>query len=534
MRHGFTRAWLLALAAQVGWCEPASLLRGNTYSLRTEDGAVRLEFISSSSFCFSRRWGEGEGDRRQLSEERVPFLVREAGNSVEFSTKYLRVELEKTTLRLRVRDAGGKLLLADVNAASRDERGILWERRQFEEELFRGLGPGADLDDPGRPEKRVETTVPFLMSSLGYGEYFRPKGMYRYEFGTVRRVWAPAGPQSEYFFYYGPSPKEILEEHIAVERPLAPIGWEMFRLHEQRPPGSTPLPKAPHDWDGLASVVRWIREASYSALLLPAWDVGAWLRAQGEVADRARALAVFIPVIYGAAGTGAVRARLERERVRWLPFLASYGYEARDRGFPLVRPLDMQYPKDADAGRHVDQFMLGDELLIAPVTGPGRVRKVYLPAGQWTEWHTNRRHAGRRVLELEAPADGVLVLVKNGSLLPVIDETGALVMAHYFPRLAGEFFFYEEGDGALTQLHAAPAGDRLRLEIEPARARIWEWVVHHVERPLRVWSGNESYAEATQRKDLGPGMWWYDAAQENLHVRVQPRAGAAHVVYVGF
>ncbi|MGB9604798.1 MAG: hypothetical protein ACPL88_02815, partial [Bryobacteraceae bacterium] len=75
-------------------------------------------------------------------------------------------------------------------------------------------------------------------------------------------------------------------------------------------------------------------------------------------------------------------------------------------------------------------------------------RRVYLPPGQWTEWHTNVRYEGRRVITARTPPDWIPVFAKNGSLVPVIErERGRRVTLHYFPRLAGEFFFYEEGSG---------------------------------------------------------------------------------------
>ncbi len=535
MRSGFVAAWLTALAFPVAGHEQTRGLLGNFYTLKTEDGAVVLEFISSSSFRFARRWGEVGGGRRPLSEEKVPFTVKEAQDVVEFSTRYLRVELEKTGRRLRVRDAGGRLLLADLSGPSRSGEGILWERQQFEGESFRGLGPAADPGGFGKVESRIETDIPFLVSSLGYGEYFRPRGVYRYEFGGVRRVLAPDGPESECFFYYGPTLREILEQHAAVEQPVRRVDWAMFRLRESRPQASLPLPTPSCDWEGLASLVRWVQQASYSAMLLPAVDVDVWSEAPREIAERARGLAVLLPVIYGRAARGNSAGSLGRERERWVPFLVSYGYEAQERGYPLVRPLEMQYPKDPEAGRRHDQFMVGDELLVAPLLGPERVRKIYLPPGQWTEWYTHKRYAGRQVVELEACGRGIVLFVKNGSLLPVAEGgAGGLVAVHYFPRLAGEFFFYEEGDGALTQLHAAPAGEWFRLEIEPARERTWEWVVHHVERPRRVWSGDRNYREARSREELSPGLWWHDESKKNLHVQVRPAIGTHHVVYASF
>ncbi|MGB9604799.1 MAG: hypothetical protein ACPL88_02820 [Bryobacteraceae bacterium] len=83
-------------------------------------------------------------------------------------------------------------------------------------------------------------------------------------------------------------------------------------------------------------------------------------------------------------------------------------------------------------------------------------------------------------------------------------------------------------------MHAAPAGDRLRLEIEPERERVWEWVVHHVKAPAEVRATDGAYAPVTVGEELGPGHWWYDEAKGNLHVCVRAAAGLDHVIFVSF
>ena len=63
--------------------------------------------------------------------------------------------------------------------------------------------------------------------------------------------------------------------------------------------------------------------------------------------------------------------------------------EAATRGWPVVRHLWMQYPEDAFAMQVDDQFMLGSELLIAPIKNKCFIgtceynKELYLPAGEW-------------------------------------------------------------------------------------------------------------------------------------------------------
>ena len=54
---------------------------------------------------------------------------------------------------------------------------------------------------------------------------------------------------------------------------------------------------------------------------------------------------------------------------------------------PLMRHLALAYPDDERATAREDEYLLGDDLLVAPVTGPDqRERTLYLPAGRWIDW----------------------------------------------------------------------------------------------------------------------------------------------------
>ena len=76
-----------------------------------------------------------------------------------------------------------------------------------------------------------------------------------------------------------------------------------------------------------------------------------------------------------------------RRRYRLLPLLYRLALEAHCDGLPLVRPLFM-HCDDVPPGVGDDQFLLGPDLLAAPVLAPGvRRRQVWLPPGSWIDWH---------------------------------------------------------------------------------------------------------------------------------------------------
>ena len=105
---------------------------------------------------------------------------------------------------------------------------------------------------------------------------------------------------------------------------------------------------------------------------------------------------------------------------------------------------------------------------------------------------------------------------------------------HYFPKLGGEFFLYEADLADYSQVHASPAGDLFRFEIESKKDRDYQWVIHHFERPRRVAVHDRPLIAAAAEAALHPGAWYYDAGKKRLHVRVIAEKGEHHIVTVGF
>jgi len=67
--------------------------------------------------------------------------------------------------------------------------------------------------------------------------------------------------------------------------------------------------------------------------------------------------------------------------------------ETAQRGYPLARALFLHYPDDPQSWRVDDQYLLGSDILVAPVVDKGaRDRKVYLPAGNWVHVWTGKQY----------------------------------------------------------------------------------------------------------------------------------------------
>jgi alpha-D-xyloside xylohydrolase len=104
-----------------------------------------------------------------------------------------------------------------------------------------------------------------------------------------------------------------------------------------------------------------------------------------------------------------------REKLK--PYLRDLNRAAHQRGTPPMRPLYYDFSTDPAAINLADQFMLGPDLLVAPVTEQGAVsRDVYLPAGTtWVEAWSGQEFQGSQHLRANAPLERIPVYWRKDS-----------------------------------------------------------------------------------------------------------------------
>jgi hypothetical protein len=417
----------------------------------------------------------------------------------------LEVTIDKHGLLVRVKTLDGTALMADLTEPREEAGQIVWERQAPPGVRFYGLGPRTDaaFDLRGRA---VSAGSPFLISTAGYGEYHFGGGQYQFDFTAPDRYRIQA-PRVDYFFYYGPNAKQIFREHN-TNRGLA-VEW----------PASTGRPGT---WATLRDSLLRLVQGAMSASFAPKFDLTAYAGAPPELQQRARQLGSLVSdVVPGNAGLSGFRNQLKS-------FFEIYAIETRDQGYPIWHPLPFEFPDDPECASHADEFMLGDEMLIAPIVEPGGKRTVYLPRGIWTNLETNQVSQGRQNISVETTA--LPVFARNGAIVPLDSPAGMAL--HYFPDLGAEFFLFEADAAGYTQIHAAPAADAMRLEIEAKADRDYQWVVHHVEKPAAVSFEDRVYQEAASSAALPEGHWFYDAGQKNLHIRVNVKSGEDRVIHL--
>ena len=144
----------------------------------------------------------------------------------------------------------------------------------------------------------------------------------------------------------------------------------------------------------------------------------------------------------------ALRKALEL-RYGLMPYLYTLAWQASHQGLPLMRPLFWADPANETLWEIENEFLLGENLLVAPCLQPGqKQRSVHLPAGTWIDFWDGEAHEGPGAITLDTPLNRVPMLVRSGVILPM--EQNGLLALHVFavPDTSGTSLLYSDaGDG---------------------------------------------------------------------------------------
>ena len=157
------------------------------------------------------------------------------------------------------------------------------------------------------------------------------------------------------------------------------------------------------------------------------------------------------PFAFGELMTDSV-AHYIRLRYRLLPYIYSYAYRTHLTGEPIMRPLVYNYPSDEQVYDIKDEFMFGDEILVAPVHEEEVCkRQVYLPEGKWYDFDYGYEYEGGQSYEVYAPQNRIPVFVKSGAIISVSEQIyntaeldNRVIAAEIYPDGTSRFTLYAD------------------------------------------------------------------------------------------
>ncbi|KAJ0002884.1 hypothetical protein NQD34_008033 [Periophthalmus magnuspinnatus] len=126
------------------------------------------------------------------------------------------------------------------------------------------------------------------------------------------------------------------------------------------------------------------------------------------------------PWLFGPENTALIRDAV-RQRYTLLPYWYQLFYNAHLTGEPVMRPLWIEYPQDSATFAIDDEFLIGKDLLVHPVTEEGsRGVTAYLPGKDdvWYDVQTFQKHNGAQNLYIPVTMSSIPVFQRGGSIIP--------------------------------------------------------------------------------------------------------------------
>ena len=186
-------------------------------------------------------------------------------------------------------------------------------------------------------------------------------------------------------------------------------------------------------WEHLAMSLPMCMNLGLSGVAFTGPDVGGFAHdTNAELLVRWTQVGAFYPYFRNHSAIGTVRQepwsfgeeyetiikKYLQLRYQWLPQLYTLFAMASRSGLPVMRPLFMEYPEDKNTVNLADQFMLGDNVIVAPIIQPSAThRVVYLPEGEWFDYWTEDLYQGGKHLLFKAELDTLPLFVKAGTFL---------------------------------------------------------------------------------------------------------------------
>ena len=169
-------------------------------------------------------------------------------------------------------------------------------------------------------------------------------------------------------------------------------------------------------------------------------------------------------------------------RYRMLPYLYSTVRECATTGMPIMRALWLHFPDDPKAVACPDEYLFGQNLLVAPIVEKGAtMRAVYLPRGLWYDYWTGERMDGGREIIRPADLETIPLYVRAGSILPLgpvkqfsSQKVAGPLSVSIYPGADASFLLYEDdgtsfnyrkGDWMGIQMTWSDAERKLTLQL---------------------------------------------------------------------
>ena len=177
--------------------------------------------------------------------------------------------------------------------------------------------------------------------------------------------------------------------------------------------------------------------------------------------------------------------RMVELRYKLMPYIYGQAKLCSEQGYPMVRTLFFEYPEDPTSWLIEDEYLFGEDILVAPLMEDVSSRNVYLPPGLWTDYQSGKTYEGSCWHHISAGEIPIVMLVKEGAAIPhiqlaqstdEIDWQEIELVVFGAESSSAEGYVYLPEDDSVHRLRLEREENGYELTEDPLEGRV-EWKV---------------------------------------------------------
>ena len=134
-----------------------------------------------------------------------------------------------------------------------------------------------------------------------------------------------------------------------------------------------------------------------------------------------------------------------------VPYLHAAFVKYKQNGIAPFRSLVVDYHHDNNTYNLNGQFLIGDNLMAAPVVSGQNQIVVYFPKGDWYNFFTGEKYIGETFVTIDVPIEHIPLFVKSNTVLPLAEvslsteeTTSRLINVRIYGDNPESFALYED------------------------------------------------------------------------------------------
>ncbi|PQE16191.1 glycoside hydrolase family 31 protein [Rutstroemia sp. NJR-2017a BVV2] len=157
-------------------------------------------------------------------------------------------------------------------------------------------------------------------------------------------------------------------------------------------------------------------------------------------------------------GCSKILSKWTALKARLMPYIFSQAQDSVEKGIPLsLRAMCLEFPDDPTSWFLDRQFMLGENLLVAPIFEESGDVEFYLPKGRWTNFFTNETKDGPGWFKENHAFDTLPLYVRENTIL-VLGKPGETKTVYKYSEDV-EVRLYSTSKGAKARLVDSDGND---------------------------------------------------------------------------